>query len=313
MSFSDSLSNLSPAFADPLSSFLEDARSQGFSITINSGYRSPEQQAAIMADHFTQYGFSEEDAARFRADVETYGPIAAGQRWEDRINQTNMRSWIALPGSSNHQRGLAADLGYGSDAARSWAHANAANYGLHFRLDHEPWHIEPANISAAMISASTQPNAASTEAASADANRTEDERNSRISRMLSDASEPPDGGSDRGALVDKVVEPAISNALADGNARRLDAAVDDFVNSLTDQQRMIEMAQFQRAQRSGASDFRDWFRRNRFGAYIEAALGQNPDQQFGGLTSQQRQILTDALQVAEQGTQGYSARVMGLA
>ena len=31
-------------------------------------------------------------------------------------------------------------------AAAKWAHANAGNYGLKFRMNWEPWHIEPAQV-----------------------------------------------------------------------------------------------------------------------------------------------------------------------
>jgi hypothetical protein len=50
---------------------------------------------------------------------------------------------VAPPGHSNHNHGLAADLGFGSDAARKWVHDNAAKYGLGFPLSNEDWHIEP--------------------------------------------------------------------------------------------------------------------------------------------------------------------------
>jgi len=49
----------------------------------------------------------------------------------------------AKPGSSNHEFGFAVDLVYTNDDARTWAHANAARFGLHFPMSYEPWHIEP--------------------------------------------------------------------------------------------------------------------------------------------------------------------------
>jgi len=49
---------------------------------------------------------------------------------------------VAPPGNSQHNRGNAADLGYSSDAARQWAHANAGKFGLSFPLANEDWHIE---------------------------------------------------------------------------------------------------------------------------------------------------------------------------
>jgi hypothetical protein len=53
----------------------------------------------------------------------------------------------APPGHSNHERGLAADLGFASDASRRTAHRQAASCGLEFPVPYEPWHIEPAGLS----------------------------------------------------------------------------------------------------------------------------------------------------------------------
>lgn len=49
----------------------------------------------------------------------------------------------APPGSSNHELGLAADLGYPSEAAERAAHARASSCGLEFPVPYEPWHVEP--------------------------------------------------------------------------------------------------------------------------------------------------------------------------
>lgn len=48
----------------------------------------------------------------------------------------------APPGSSNHETGLAADIG----GDKGCAHAHAAAYGLHFPVDGEDWHIEPVGL-----------------------------------------------------------------------------------------------------------------------------------------------------------------------
>ena len=49
----------------------------------------------------------------------------------------------APPGSSNHEVGLAADLGYPTDTAERAAHAHAPGCGLEFPVPYEPWHVEP--------------------------------------------------------------------------------------------------------------------------------------------------------------------------
>jgi len=86
------------------------------SVTINSGFRSTERQQELWLQALKKYG----------------SPEAA-------------RRWVAPPGRSNHNKGLAADLGYGSDAARQWVHANSGNFGLNFPLSNENWHIEDAS------------------------------------------------------------------------------------------------------------------------------------------------------------------------
>lgn len=50
--------------------------------------------------------------------------------------------WVAPPGQSNHNRGLAADLG----GDIGYAHQIAAQLGLTFPMSWEPWHIEPAGL-----------------------------------------------------------------------------------------------------------------------------------------------------------------------
>lgn len=52
----------------------------------------------------------------------------------------------APPGHSNHELGLAADLGYATDRATREAHAEARGCGLEFPLSYEPWHVEPVEL-----------------------------------------------------------------------------------------------------------------------------------------------------------------------
>jgi hypothetical protein len=62
------------------------------------------------------------------------------------VGEQRARKWVAPPGKSNHNHGVAIDLRYGSDAARQWVHANAKQFGLGFPMGHEPWHIEPLGV-----------------------------------------------------------------------------------------------------------------------------------------------------------------------
>jgi secretion/DNA translocation related TadE-like protein len=52
----------------------------------------------------------------------------------------------APPGQSNHELGLAADLGYPTAAAQRAAHAAAPTCGLEFPVSYEPWHVEPVEL-----------------------------------------------------------------------------------------------------------------------------------------------------------------------
>jgi LAS superfamily LD-carboxypeptidase LdcB len=102
---------LDPNFNAAVQRMMKDAPG---SIKINSGYRSVERQAQLWAEALKKYGSPE-----------------------------RARKWVAPPGKSNHGRGIAMDLGYANPQVKAWVHANAKNYGLHFPLGHEPWHIEP--------------------------------------------------------------------------------------------------------------------------------------------------------------------------
>ena len=104
------VTGLQSEFAARLARFMSAAPG---AITLNSGYRSEERQAQLWEEALAKYG----------------SPEAA-------------RKWVAPPGASQHNHGAAADLGYADDATKAWAHENAAQYGLNFRMAHEPWHVE---------------------------------------------------------------------------------------------------------------------------------------------------------------------------
>ena len=52
----------------------------------------------------------------------------------------------APPGQSNHELGLAADLGYPSEDAQRAAHREAPACGLEYPMSYEPWHVEPVGL-----------------------------------------------------------------------------------------------------------------------------------------------------------------------
>lgn len=102
---------LNSAFQGRLAAMLKDAPA---GVQIMSGYRSPERQTELWQAALAKYG----------------SPEAA-------------RKWVAPPGHSNHNHGIASDLTFANDQAKQWVHENAKKYGLNFRMAHEGWHIEP--------------------------------------------------------------------------------------------------------------------------------------------------------------------------
>lgn len=97
----------------------------------------------------TIYGLNAEFACRLArflkaAEVAGYGNIRIGNGF--RTHQEQITLYLekphlaARPGTSLHEYGQAADLEH-KGAAQSWAHANAARFGLRY-LRSEPWHVE---------------------------------------------------------------------------------------------------------------------------------------------------------------------------
>lgn len=120
----DSVKGMVPQFANNLAGLIESAP-PGIreNLTIVSGFRSEQRQAEL-----------------FQAAVQKYGSVAAA------------RKWVAPPGRSQHNHGNAADLGWKGGGLQSappevtkWLHDNAGQFGLNFRMAHEPWHIELSN------------------------------------------------------------------------------------------------------------------------------------------------------------------------
>jgi hypothetical protein len=99
---------LHPFLASSVGRVIEEARG---SVRIGSGYRSTSQQAVLWARALARYG----------------SPEAA-------------RRWVAPPGHSMHERGLAVDLA--GDVERAARIVRELALPLHRPLDHEPWHFE---------------------------------------------------------------------------------------------------------------------------------------------------------------------------
>ncbi|TWD84038.1 LAS superfamily LD-carboxypeptidase LdcB [Kribbella amoyensis] len=105
------VANLDPDLLGAVREAAKDAANDGVEFYVNSGWRSPQYQARLLAEAVTKYG-SEEEAAR----------------------------WVATPTTSPHVQGHAIDIGR-SDAT-AWLSKYGAKYGLCQIYDNEPWHYE---------------------------------------------------------------------------------------------------------------------------------------------------------------------------
>src|SRR5256714_14103957 len=76
--------------------------------------------------------------------------VASGDRdtatqqrlWDEAVAKygpDEARNWVAPPGHSNHEKGIAADL----QGDLEWAHQHAGEFGLYFPMSWEDWHAEP--------------------------------------------------------------------------------------------------------------------------------------------------------------------------
>lgn len=116
------VADMRPDFAQGIAGMIQNAPpgiAEGLGIL--SGTRSVERQTALWNDA-----------------LKKYGSAAAA------------RKWVAPPGKSKHNSGEAADLSWNGKSLKhapkeviAWVHENAAQFGLHFPLANENWHVEP--------------------------------------------------------------------------------------------------------------------------------------------------------------------------
>lgn len=119
---------------EPLQKMFDDMRKEGIYPVVASGYRTQEEQQGIMDEKIDEYlsqGYSESEAKK------------------------KAEEWVAIPGTSEHQLGIAVDINadginsYG-DEVYEWLLANSYKYGFIKRypedktnitgIINEPWH-----------------------------------------------------------------------------------------------------------------------------------------------------------------------------
>lgn len=137
--------HLEATAATYLEKMIDDAKSDGISLSIVSAYRSKEKQQSLFQNNVNSY--LQTGKTQSQAEAETA--------------QT-----VAPPGYSEHQTGLAADLGYNGRSyldssyektpAFTWLMTHCADYGFILRYskdkvdvtkyDYEPWHYRYVGV-----------------------------------------------------------------------------------------------------------------------------------------------------------------------
>lgn len=107
------IGNLNPALLTAIQNATTAAAVDGVTVTVNSGWRSPQFQQRLLDNAVT-----------------TYGSYAAA------------RQYVQTPGASRHVTGDAVDIG--PDAADQWLIAHGAQFGLCRIYANELWHFELA-------------------------------------------------------------------------------------------------------------------------------------------------------------------------
>ena len=126
--------------AGDLRALLDAACEAGYDPFVRSGFRTRGEQQAILADRIAGY------------EAEGYGPEEARRLAGE---------WVAQPGTSEHELGLAVDLNdrADSDGLYAWLSSHAADFGFIQRypdgtaaitgIAHEPWHYRYVGVEAA--------------------------------------------------------------------------------------------------------------------------------------------------------------------
>lgn len=146
---SDSFTGLNAEFATGVYGLTQAAQEAGIDLKITSAYRSPAVQADIIERGMSKYGLGGR-SGEWRADVSSMGPEAAGRKWRPVMRSAGLTKFIAMPGTSQHQRGNAVDFaGANGRLVRDpnsrearFIRSNADRFGLSVPMSWEPWQVE---------------------------------------------------------------------------------------------------------------------------------------------------------------------------
>ena len=125
-----------------LQAMFDAARAAGLSVVVRSGYRTRKQQETLLVNRYKEYrnkGYSDQEAREAAL------------------------SWVAYPGTSEHEAGLGLDINAGSGSSKekvyAWLAKNAWKYGFILRypngtseitgIIYEPWHYRYVGVDAA--------------------------------------------------------------------------------------------------------------------------------------------------------------------
>ena len=128
-----------------LQKMFDDARASGLSLFVRAGYRTQEEQQAIMDEKIQAY------------EAEGYSKRIATKR---------AKKYVAIPGTSEHQLGLSVDINAEkentpSEQVYEWLKENSYKYGFVKRypsdktditgISNEPWHYRYVGKKAAKV------------------------------------------------------------------------------------------------------------------------------------------------------------------
>jgi len=126
-----------------LQEMFDAAREEGVYPVVREGYRTAEEQQEILEDR-----------------IQTY----INQGYSRSRTERTVKEWVALPGTSEHQLGIAVDINAdktkcSNDEVYTWLAENAYKYGFILRYpmgkqeitgtSYEPWHYRYVGIEAA--------------------------------------------------------------------------------------------------------------------------------------------------------------------